>query len=93
MCLQFALFIPSTQALTLQGHVYNGNVGDETQPLSGVTVTLYGSNNSGQMGTAITSTTTNSRGWYGLEVAGAWVTNWIQYDSLGLQNTTTGNKF
>ena len=65
--LHFALLTAPARAVTLEGRVYNGNVGDETQPLSGVTVTLYGSNNSGQMGTSITSTTTNSQGWYGLD--------------------------
>lgn len=65
--LKFALLVPSVQAVTLEGRVYNGNVGDETEPLSGVTITLYGSNNSGQMGTSITSTTTDSMGWYGLD--------------------------
>ncbi|MBN1505443.1 MAG: cadherin-like domain-containing protein [Sedimentisphaerales bacterium] len=58
--------------ITLSGRVYEGNVGDENKPLPGVTVTLYGSNNSGQQGTHITSTTTNSDGWYGLEAEGAY---------------------
>jgi len=106
-------------AATLSGRVYEGNVGEERNPLARVTVTLYGSNNSGQKGTYITSTTTDSAGWYGLEVEGAFdyynivETNpekytsvgattvggavidndWIQYDYLALQGTTTGNKF
>jgi hypothetical protein len=53
-------------AQSFSGRVYDGASGVETTPLSGVTVTLYGSNNSGSVGTAIASTTTNSSGWYGL---------------------------
>jgi hypothetical protein len=121
LCMAAVVLCPSSigLALTVSGRVYEGNVGDESKPLSGVTVTLYASNNSGQQGTYITSTTTDSQGWYGLEVEGAFDyfnvvetdpggyssvgattvsgsvinSNWIQYDSLGLQNTTTGNKF
>jgi len=68
-----AVLVPggSILAATLSGRVYEGSVGDESKPLAGVTVTLYGSNNSGQQGTYITSTTTNSDGWYGLEAEGA----------------------
>jgi hypothetical protein len=53
-------------AQQFQGRVYNGAVGVETTPLSGVTVTLYGSNNSGSLGSVITSATTDAAGWYGL---------------------------
>jgi len=56
--------------LTLSGRVYAGNVGDESTPLSGVTVELYCSNNAGVLGTRIASTTTNAEGWYGLLVSG-----------------------
>jgi len=61
-------------AEALTGRVYEGQTGVEppplgdAKPLAGVTVTLYGSNNAGQQGAYITSTTTNSEGWYGLEV-------------------------
>jgi len=74
---------------TLSGRVYEGNVGDETKPLSRVTVALYGSNNSGQQGMYITSTTTNSDGWYGLEVESGFEfyhiveTNPEKYTSVG----------
>ena len=61
----------STMALTnwmLQGGVYEGNVGDQSSPLEGVVVGLYGSNDSGVQGWPLRSTTTNSDGWYGLTV-------------------------
>jgi CSLREA domain-containing protein len=57
-------------AATLSGRVYEGQTGVEppgATPLEGVTVTLYGSNNAGQQGAYIRSTTTDSTGWYGLE--------------------------
>lgn len=78
----------------LSGRVYEGEVGDERNPLSRVTVTLYGSNNSGQRGTYITSTTTNSEGWYGLEAESGFEfyhiveTNPEKYTSVGA--TTVG---
>ncbi|MGC9443470.1 MAG: Ig-like domain-containing protein [Candidatus Methanospirareceae archaeon] len=53
----------------LSGRVYQGAVGNESAPLSGGTVTLYGSNNEGDLGTVIDSTTTNAEGWYGLMVS------------------------
>jgi len=49
-----------------QGKVFAGNVGDESHPLSGVTMKLYCSNNSGDQGTQCASTTTGSDGWYSL---------------------------
>ena len=53
---------------TFQGRVYEGDVGDESQPLQGVTVSVYGANNPyPDPGEFIASTTTNSDGWYGLE--------------------------
>ncbi len=91
-----AVLVPggSILAATLSGRVYEGSVGDESKALGGVTVTLYGSNNSGQQGTYITSTTTNSDGWYGLEAEGAFdyfnivQTNLSGYTSEGA--TTVG---
>ena len=57
----------ATATWTFQGRVYSGNVGDETHPLEGVTVTVYGANNPyPDPGTFIRSTTTDSEGWYGL---------------------------
>jgi len=50
----------------LSGKVFKGNQGDETSPLSGVTVRLYGSNNASSLGSQISSTTTNGSGWYQL---------------------------
>jgi len=55
---------------TLSGRVYAGNVGDESTPLSGVTVELYCSNNADFLGEHIGSAATNAEGWYGLLVAG-----------------------
>ena len=56
---------------TFQGRVYEGDVGTEppnSQPLQGVTVSIYGGGNPyPDPGEFIVSTTTNSEGWYGLE--------------------------
>ena len=48
------------------GRVYKGNVGDESTPLSGVTVELYCSNNAGDLGQRLGSTVTSRVGWYRL---------------------------
>jgi hypothetical protein len=57
------------QAQAFQGRVYEGDVGDEQLPLEGVVVSLYGANNPyPDNGTLITSTTTDSSGWYQLPV-------------------------
>lgn len=57
---------------TLEGRVYEGQLGEEPAtalPLSGVTVELFGSNGSyPNTGRSIRSTTTDSQGWYGLQV-------------------------
>jgi len=58
-----------TQGHTLSGRVYAGDLGVEPPgnvALSGVTVSLYCSNNAGSEGTLLRSTTTNDQGWYGL---------------------------
>jgi hypothetical protein len=54
------------QSYQFSGRVYDGAVGVEATPISGVTVTLYGSNSSGSTGTVITTATTDATGWYGL---------------------------
>ncbi len=54
---------------TLSGRVYAGEVGDESQPLAGVSVSVFGAHNPyPDSGSLIGSTTTNSSGWFGLEV-------------------------
>ena len=57
---------------TFQGRVYEGEVGVEppgSQPLEGVTVSVYGANNPyPDTGTFIRSTATDGAGWYGLTV-------------------------
>jgi len=50
----------------LSGRVYAGEIGDETRPLSGVFVNLHCSQNQGEPGTLLRSTTTNAEGWYRL---------------------------
>ena len=53
----------------LSGRVYEGNKGTEpptSTAMSGVSVKLYASNNSGNWGLLIDSTYTDSQGWYGL---------------------------
>ncbi len=65
-CFLIAYEGAQAQSYQFSGRVYDGAVGVETTPISGVTVTLYGSNNSGNTGSEITSTTTDAAGWYGL---------------------------
>ncbi|MEA1865910.1 MAG: PKD domain-containing protein [Euryarchaeota archaeon] len=68
----------------LSGRVYTGDVGDESTPLSGVTVELYCSNNARDPGTLIASTTTDYEGWYGLLVSGVCeFYNILETDSAG----------
>ena len=55
---------------TLEGRVYKGAVGDENQPIAGVTVSVYGANKPyPDQGVLIASTTTDEHGWYGIEVS------------------------
>ena len=75
---------PETPTWTLQGRVYQGTVGDESTPIEGVTVSLYGAGNPyPDSGTFITSTTTNSAGWYGLEAPSG-------YEYYHIQETDPG---
>ena len=57
------------QLPVLSGRVFLGGVGDETTPISGVTVSLYCSDNPASLGTPVDSTTTDVEGWYGLAIA------------------------
>jgi len=53
----------------LQGRVYDGEIGDESRPIQGVEVGLFGAFNEYPTEVFfIRSTTTNAAGWYGLEV-------------------------
>ncbi|HEX9973522.1 MAG TPA: PKD domain-containing protein, partial [bacterium] len=65
----------AVQSQTLSGRVYEGTTGTEppaSKPIFGVTVKLYGSNEANEIGTfVISTTTTDSAGWYGLPVRGA----------------------
>ncbi len=56
------------EAQTLSGIVYEGDVGNETKPLSGVTVKLYCSSNGYELGELKASTATNFYGWYAFQV-------------------------
>ncbi len=54
-----------------QGKVFQGPIGDESVPLPGVNVALYGANSAyPNTGTLISVTTTDAAGWYGLPAAG-----------------------
>ncbi len=71
LSLVFALTLvsPRDTADVLSGRVYQGD--KETEPpvstaISGVTVKLFGSNNSNNLGIEIGTTTTDVTGWYGL---------------------------
>ena len=69
---------------TLSGRVYQGEVFDETTPLPGVSMGLFCSNNAGVLGTQIDTTTTDSTGWYGLEVTSLCeYYQIIEYDPIG----------
>ena len=54
---------------TLSGRAYEGNVGDQSIELAGVTVSLYGAPEAGGPRTHIVSQTSGANGWYGLPVA------------------------
>ncbi len=71
--LLLALIISASRSVAngqdgLSGRIYEGEVGDQSTPLEGVTVGLYGSNDSGERGILLVSTATDSTGGYGLEV-------------------------
>lgn len=64
--LEVTYHVPSFR---LSGRVYEGEVGDETDPLSGVTVSAYGANDPYPVsGTLLVTATTDIEGWYGLDV-------------------------
>jgi hypothetical protein len=90
--------IPASDVMTgfpyhFEGHVYAGPVGDESSPLSGVTVSLYGSNNPCPAeGAYMKSATTDANGWfrlsyfddeYGWEFFAIRQTNLPGYTSVG----------
>jgi len=61
------------ETIELSGRVFDGDVGVETTPLAGVTVSLYWSHNPyPDLGTFLTNTVTDTNGWYGLTVSGPW---------------------
>lgn len=70
LCIFFAGMQVAAQSFS--GTVFSGDQGDESTPISGVTVSLYGSNNSGQKGSYITSTTTDGSGGYSLAAEAGW---------------------
>lgn len=65
---------PVAATWTFQGRVYEGDTGTlppDSQPREGVTLSVYGADNPyPDTGTIIASTTSDSEGWYGLEVSG-----------------------
>ena len=85
----FAQPSPTPTAIPiLSGQVYSGEVGDESTPLSGVSVALYGSNVDTEAGTIITSTTTDLAGYYELTVDGVWeYYNILETDLQGYTST------
>lgn len=74
LILAFALGLACSDAkadllqYVLSGRVYEGDVGDESTPLNGVMVQLYGASDSAEQGSLLDSTTTDPMGWYGLDV-------------------------
>ncbi len=54
----------------IEGKVFEGLQGDETMPLEGVTVGLYGSNILGQQGALLETMQTATDGWFGLIASG-----------------------
>ena len=82
--------VATAQSNVFQGRVFNGQVGDESQPLAGVTVSLYGANNPyPDIGAFVGSTTTDAAGWYQLQADPGWEfyhiieTNPWGFDSVG----------
>ncbi len=68
----------------LSGRVYEGSVGDEREPLEGVTVTLHCANNPGVVGDPIDTTATDEEGWYGVwAYAGCEYYNVVETDPAG----------
>jgi hypothetical protein len=63
----FLLSIGTVSAVEFSGRVYEGETGIEHTTLSGVTVTLYCSNNAGTQGSFVSSSVTNADGWYMVE--------------------------
>ena len=54
---------------TFQGRVYDGVVGDQSRPMHGVTVSIYGANNGyPDPGAFIRSGVTDRTGWYGVPI-------------------------
>ena len=49
-----------------QGKVYQGEAGDESSPLDGADVSLYGSNSSGELGTLLETMTSAYGGWFAM---------------------------
>lgn len=72
----------------LQGRVYNGPVGVQTDPLEGVKVVLYGANSPYPFpGNVISTTYTDALGWYGLPVMGNYEFYWIEeFDPPGKES-------
>jgi hypothetical protein len=78
------------QEFAFQGRVYEGKVGDESRPIQGVTVTLYGATDPYPAeGKLIARTTTDGKGWYGLSASTGFEyysireTNPQNYESIG----------
>jgi hypothetical protein len=79
-----AFSAPQTSWL-MQGRVYEGTVGDESTPLSGVTVSVYGANADWpSTGTVIDATTTDEAGWYGIEIFDDDI---LSYDYIYIEET------
>ena len=66
ICLLVVACGTSAPAATLSGRVYEGSKGDESTPLPGVVVRLYGANGPAEPRTQIAGATTDATGWYGL---------------------------
>jgi hypothetical protein len=58
---------------TFEGRVFEGEVGNESHPLSNVTVSAYGANNPyPDAGVLVASTSTDESGWYELSIPGGY---------------------
>ncbi|MBN2104257.1 cadherin-like domain-containing protein [bacterium] len=90
ICLFLVVFSTADYAQSsdyLSGTVFSGNKPDENTKISGVTVKLYGSMNSGTLGSQIGSTTTDGNGWYSLlAVSGYEYYNIVETDLSGYQS-------